>query len=500
MVIYIVTKDGSGNYSTIQQAVNVAQAGDIVQIKNGNYNEQITIQNSGTSQAWITITAYPDHTPIIDGAGISMDRGSGRSALIQIYGKDYIKIDKLKLINSDWAAIVVTSLGGGLKPSSNIIFSNNYIERSWGAAIVMMGLGNVPARNFIVDGNTLVQCHWSDDAIAHENISLGGGLDGFEIKNNIIRDCLHGVIDAKDGATNGKIYKNVSTNSTYSCVYIDGYGGGCSDIDVYENIVYNMKSQNVDDVSSGFSVASEQGGGVRNIRFFNNIAYNNPGIAMIMPWYSTGVIDNVLIENNTFYNNGVGWQHRGGITLDYPPATNIIIRNNIVSQNNQYQISNRGVNAIFENNLINGFRGYPSEIKGSAYIEGDPQFVDPANANFHLKNTSPAIDVGSSINAPTVDFDGKPRPQGAGIDIGAFEYVITCIPNWQCENPLTGYESDGCGNRQLNIARCSSILKYKCVNGTCIEDPTGTFTEPTCNNSCSPVCPTPICDYIIQIL
>lgn len=28
--------------------------------------------------------------------------------------------------------------------------------------------------------------------------------------------------------------------------------------------------------------------------------------------------------------------------------------------------------------------------------------------------------------------------------------VISCIPNWQCELPLNGYENDGCGNRRLN--------------------------------------------------
>ena len=26
----------------------------------------------------------------------------------------------------------------------------------------------------------------------------------------------------------------------------------------------------------------------------------------------------------------------------------------------------------------------------------------------------------------------------------------TCVPNWQCELPLNGYESDGCGNRKPN--------------------------------------------------
>ncbi|MFA4870837.1 MAG: right-handed parallel beta-helix repeat-containing protein [Pedobacter sp.] len=426
---YVATNGNDANlgteaqpWRTIQKAADTLTAGQTVYVKTGTYNEQVTIQNSGSADNWITFTSYPGQTATIDGVGISMDRASGRSALIQIYGKDYIRISNLRLINSDWAAFLVTSIGGGLKPSSNIIFSNNYIEKTWGAAIVMMGLGNVPARNFIVDGNTLVQSHYSDDAIAHEGISIGGDLDGFEVKNNIIRDSLHGAIDAKDGAHNGKIYRNTCTTTTYSCVYIDGYGGGTSDIDIYENVVHDMKSQNVDDVSNGFSVASEQGGGVRNIRFYNNIVYNNPGIAFIIPWYSTGTIDNVLISSNTFVNNGIGWSHRGGITLDYPPATNIVVRNNIVSQNNQYQLSNRGVNAIFENNLIDGYKGYTSEVRGISYVEGNPLFMNLNTANFHLQALSPAINKGSPVNAPAVDFDGRTRPYGLGYDMGAFEY------------------------------------------------------------------------------
>jgi len=30
--------------------------------------------------------------------------------------------------------------------------------------------------------------------------------------------------------------------------------------------------------------------------------------------------------------------------------------------------------------------------------------------------------------------------------------IATCVPDWQCESPLSGYEFDGCGNRRLNPA------------------------------------------------
>ena len=49
-------------------------------------------------------------------------------------------------------------------------------------------------------------------------------------------------------------------------------------------------------------------------------------------------------------------------------------------------------------------------------------FVDAAKLDFHLQAGSPiAIDAGGADKAPATDFDGIPRPQGAGIDVGAFE-------------------------------------------------------------------------------
>jgi hypothetical protein len=49
-----------------------------------------------------------------------------------------------------------------------------------------------------------------------------------------------------------------------------------------------------------------------------------------------------------------------------------------------------------------------------------------------------------------------------------------CVPNWQCEQPLNGYESDGCGNRRTNSACNLTIAKITAISFTpsqtsCIE-------------------------------
>ena len=64
-------------------------------------------------------------------------------------------------------------------------------------------------------------------------------------------------------------------------------------------------------------------------------------------------------------------------------------------------------------------------LPNTATITADPQFVNyikTGGGDYHLKSTSPAIDKGISTYAPSTDYDGKVRPQGAGYDIGAYEY------------------------------------------------------------------------------
>lgn len=55
-------------------------------------------------------------------------------------------------------------------------------------------------------------------------------------------------------------------------------------------------------------------------------------------------------------------------------------------------------------------------------VNMDPRFVNAVNGDFHLLTGSPAIDKADPAATQAVDFEGTARPQGAGRDIGAFEY------------------------------------------------------------------------------
>ncbi|MCD4697955.1 MAG: T9SS type A sorting domain-containing protein, partial [Bacteroidales bacterium] len=88
-------------------------------------------------------------------------------------------------------------------------------------------------------------------------------------------------------------------------------------------------------------------------------------------------------------------------------------------------------------------------------IAEDPLFVNLSENDFHLTENSPCIDAGDSINAPDFDFDGNPRPQGAGYDIGAYEYF----------NPIAIHENISKNFNLLNIYpnpfNESTVISYR---------------------------------------
>jgi hypothetical protein len=84
------------------------------------------------------------------------------------------------------------------------------------------------------------------------------------------------------------------------------------------------------------------------------------------------------------------------------------------------------------NNWININWG-PLTLNNTTVVGTDGNYAGgPALGNYGLPGNSPAVDYVTSANsgltyaaAPTTDFFGTARPQGAGIDVGAVEFVST---------------------------------------------------------------------------
>jgi hypothetical protein len=96
------------------------------------------------------------------------------------------------------------------------------------------------------------------------------------------------------------------------------------------------------------------------------------------------------------------------------------IRDNIlVTTGGESAIDGGGGNVTAAGNLYFGAGAYGGD---ASPVAGDPAFVDTAGRDFHLQVGSAAIDHGAASEVER-DHDGLSRDQGAGADIGAYEYV-----------------------------------------------------------------------------
>jgi hypothetical protein len=419
-------------WKTIQKAAHTLVAGDTVYIRRGTYHERVIPLNSGSAvDGYITYAAYPGEIVALDGTGISVPVDEG---LIHVAGRSYIRISGLRIIHSAYAGILVDSSG-------HVI-----LEKNDTADTASSGIGVWGSRHIIVDGNQVERACSNG---MQEFITMAG-TDVFVIRNNRLHSGGAGFgkegITVKQGSSNGTVYRNQIYSTLANGIYVDAFDRHTFNIEVFQNIVHDVSA-------NGIALASEQGGLLERVRVYNNILYHNKFVGIWLSACCPGVTSHPLrdikIINNSLYNNG--WEPwGGGIGLDANPAIrNVTIRNNILSQNLTFQIAVDAAvpksTLAVDHNLIHGFRGSEGEMYGAYPIIGNPRFRDQFGADFHLQPNSPAIDRGSSMDAPLVDFDGNPRPldgDGDGtaeFDVGAYELIPTSVLNFRSQAAADGW-------------------------------------------------------------
>lgn len=401
-------------WRSIQKAADTLVAGDTVYIKAGTYREAVVPRNSGSAGQYITYAAYPGDTVILDGSGIVLDEWAG---LITLFDKAYIRITGLTIQNAGPSR---NNAGILLDGSRHILIERN---RTYNTASSGIGVWN--GEDILIDGNEVeLACNDGEQ----ECITVAG-TRGFEVRNNHVH---HGGsstrggegIDLKDGSSEGLVYGNHVHDMQRVGIYVDAWDKYTHHIAVYNNIVHDV-------AASGMQLASEMGGRLENIQIYNNVAYHNKWVGIAVsaccPEAEAHPMKEIAIINNTLYNNG--WESwGGGIGVEENADIQALtIRNNICSRNLYFQIAVDPAvpseQVTVDHNLIDGYRGTEGEIYGADHVEGDPAFVNPTAADFHLRAGSPAIDKGSALKAPADDYDGDVRPQGGGHDIGADEYT-----------------------------------------------------------------------------
>lgn len=426
--IYFISPTGNDSHSgtleqpwaTLQKAANTLQAGDQVYIRGGTYqiNQPIRPQFSGQENQWIIYKGYPGEQIIIDADGIFVDPPTGSppyahdQGAFLIIDKSYILIQNLTIINSHNAGFTV-------RDSHYINFYNNTTINTFSSGIAIWN----NCYQHQIMGNTIINANRPNmrspypnlplsNRAPHEAITLAGVQD-FEVAYNLVCYSYKEGIDCKETCANGRVHHNYTHHLKRQGLYADSWFGILKNIEFDHNIV--------EECETGIAVSAENGPRVENIKIHHNLVYNNRATGILLSrWGKDRLKKNIYIYNNTIVNNGYGQLDQpqpywltGGIYLYSTQLENLVIENNILSENKYFQIGysqdfkpddfNRknikiNHNLIFQSQAVT----YPVDlktwakdsvysIKGNQSIEANPQFQQPDLANFYLQPNSPAL-------------------------------------------------------------------------------------------------------------
>ena len=400
-------------FATIQHAADLVLPGDTVLVRAGTYHQVVTLRRSGTAGAEIVLAAYPGERPVLDGSGLLASEWL--AGIVHVDQAAYVRVRGLTLAN---AGPGIQAAGILVEDSQHVTVEENLTDDTTSSGIGVWGCEDVT----LEDNEVIRACHGG----IQEQVSVGG-TRGFRVVGNRVHDAGGTAIGGegiclKDGSSDGVARANRVWNVPEKLgIYVDAWDQHTHDIEVDGNVV--------NDCIDGIVLASEMGGLLERIRVTNNLCYRNSLRGLTVGDYggvTTHPMNDLQVVNNTFAGNGTGgWG--GGIAVDSREARNVVVRNNVVSGHPSFGILvSTGLPAgavTVDHNLIDRYVGTveEGETRGTDAVEADPLFVSTAAHDYRLSAGSPAIDRGNADRAPSIDFDGVARPQGGGIDLGAFE-------------------------------------------------------------------------------
>jgi predicted outer membrane repeat protein len=352
------------------------------------------------------------------------------------------------LIRCDYSGNQADSSGGGLYNSSSsptvvsCTFTNNQANSGGGLY------------NFFSSA-TLVNCTFTDN-----QADIFGGAIGNSSSSPSLEDCTFTNNQANSG---GGLYNSSSSPELLNCAFTGNHafdGGG----------VFNLSTSS----STKFTActftnnqANSHGGGLynwtstptlTNCTFTSNQAFDGGGLYNFSSFSATKLTSCTFTNNQaTFYGGAVvnndatltlsnclfAKNHalRGGAlsTLDgkLTLTNNTIVLNSATDSGCLYVLSSSNA-AVVTNSIL--WDNEPNELthvnssptivtysnvqggySGTGNIETAPLLL--ASAGYRTLPISPCVDMGTSGGAPATDILGVIRPQGPGIDIGAYETI-----------------------------------------------------------------------------
>lgn len=409
------------DYPSIGEAVSNALPGDTIMVESGVYTEDIRIDKRLTLECEdVTLKGK-----------IIVDAKNVKISNIRIQDV----VEAVEITSSEGAVLYSLSISNctyGVKVERNgevDIRSSSFENCEYGVHGNKTKNIQVSGATFTnnINGLYFTEVHSSSVASSQIKNSTTGVYftlsERVSISKNVIEGCETGIeLQETDGTIEDNFLKNDTNikaesmdNSTISGNTIEG---GTKGIILKYSSGNEIRANRIKNAGSwGIRIMYQS----QDCKFYNNLLYNNKsGIEALAG------CDNTKIVNNTLYKNSKNiWIH---------DSKDILIQNNIITKGDYgiyAQESNATVN--YNNFSKTPKPGYITGIEIEKYNSfEDPMFMDVENENFKLDINSPCVDFGKLENSPGTDFEGKGRPYGEGVDLGAYEVTsaqITLITN-----------------------------------------------------------------------
>jgi hypothetical protein len=200
-------------------------------------------------------------------------------------------------------------------------------------------------------------------------------------------------------------------------------GGGLQVLGIASPVSLTVKNVVLQDneAVNGAAIAAQ---GDVTLRLINVVVANNRASNCCGGVYLQGVNARLRARftNTTITANTASFQ-AGGV---FEQAASLNLVNSIVWNNSLAEVGTRDASLSVSYSDI-GERLFP----GPGNISASPRFHDPANRDYRLRPSSPAVDAGTNTGAPSTDIRGLRRPvdgDGDGVaitDMGAYEFGKT---------------------------------------------------------------------------
>ena len=353
-------------WRTVQHAADVVGPGDTVTVHAGTYLG-FALDQSGTASAPIAFIA--DGVVRIDGAA-SADRDA-----IHIAGASYVRIEGFTVTGAARSGISALDC-------SHVTIRGNKVDQNakWG-----------------------IFTAFCDDLVIENNeASRSAQQHGIYTSNSADRPVIRG----------NKIWGNAMCGIHMNGDVTFGGDGVISDAVVEDNLIY-------DNGRSGGSAIN--GDGVVRALIRNNVLDTNHASGISLYRIDGGAPSTA----NRVINNTVRQAQDGRATINIQDgSTGNLLRNNILIHPSPSRLvldlcPACRVGFTSDHNAVVGTWQSPADTGSFASTQAA---LFASSTDLSLSATSPAIDAGVATDAPARDIAGTPRPQGAAVDLGAYEH------------------------------------------------------------------------------